>query len=417
MNKEDSTQKSKPQMLLSYDHLLYIITFIVFTVPNNSSFLIDVGFGKFPLNHIFFMILPFVNKLCTKTNMHLRVDAITKNLILLLFFAVLVNEFVLKMIVYDVTIYESTKSIQVAIPFFSVMILIYQGLNVNAVNLLKVVLTASFISSALSAISIYANIGFYDNDAMISAGEFRFANSNSSLGVVAIFLLVTDKFAVMTSKWKYISLISIVTLVLGFNRIYIVTLIPILGIYIYISGNKRIASMTAVFLVLICIMLTFLYKSSDAVSYQIDNRFFDFIDGESSITDPGSIGGRSFIYSQIAERFDEGHWIMGLPYSKPIFIMNDVYGDEYRASSTDMSIVNILLRYGTFSLMIIAIIFYRLFFEKQSGFLRCVAITYLLASLNSDTLLQQNSIFFLIVALYISRHVIAIRNSGREVIL
>ena len=121
--------------------------------------------------------------------------------------------------------------------------------------------------------------------------------------------------------------------------------------------------------------------------------FYQLFWGEADLKEATIASQRELIYENIAERIKENHWVIGLPYKKPVFGEYNVVNGYIEWRKTDISFINILLRYG-FLVLILCFVVLHLMYRKKY-FIPIIFWVYFLASFNIDSLLAQNSVFFL----------------------
>lgn len=73
-------------------------------------------------------------------------------------------------------------------------------------------------------------------------------------------------------------------------------------------------------------------------------------------------------------------------------------------STTDTSLINVLLRYGIIPLIIFVLILVKMYRKAPPGILTYTMIVYLISSLNIDAILRHNSILFLTILYFIVQH-------------
>ena len=390
----------------AFNLFFYIILFIGFFLPSNSNFYVPLPGILLGLNELAFITLPILNLLCTsKEKIKFNNFKLRRN-ILLFVVIILFNEIVIKNLMYGQSLGEAFKAIRIGIPLISSLILVFQGINANVKIVWKVLLWAILTSIFLSFISIFINLPIYYNlesgENLLDENRGRIFNSNASFGLISLYLIFKNK-----NKWynkglliKIVSILSIVSLILTFNRTYL----AILAIeYIYLSFstlNFRNAFKFTI-LPLVFIGLSFWsYSNFDRIQRQVDKRIINVLFGKSSLYESTIKDNRDHIYNSMYERIIENHWLIGLPYKKEIFKKEASY-NPIEMTKTDVSLYNVLIRYGIIPTVILVIIFRRILKYKFTMF-KFIFILLLIASLNIDSLVSHNSIFFLILILFIN---------------
>lgn len=363
------------------------------------------------INEFAFILLPVINLLCKSKNQVRFNDFKLKRDIVLLIFIVFFTEFIVKYLVYNQSIGGSLKAIRFCLPLFSSLVLLAQGIRADIKVIWRVLLYAIIFSVILSIISIFKKLPiYYDVEAgknILQVFKGRLMNSNSAFGVIGLYLLFKDKDKRYNQGLlvKVASILSVVSLILTFNRTYLAILV-LEFLYLSLStfSLKNIFKLIFVPIFLFGIGI-WSYNNIEQVQRQIDKRILSIIFGQISLYDSTIESNRDVIYEGIYDRINEGYWIIGLPYAEPIFIRSANYiSDSKEMRMTDTSLVNILLRYGLLPLILFLIILFNLFWKKRQHIVRTVFILYLIASLNIGSLDKHNPIFFMSILLIILYH-------------
>jgi hypothetical protein len=301
------------------------------------------------------------------------------------------------------------KSLRIGLPLFSSLLLLIQGIRSDIKKVWKVFLLAVSFSSILSIISVFVTIPIYYNEQsgnILMEHGGRLINSNASFGIIGLYLLFSDK-----NKWYnkgnlplFTSILSIVTLVLTFNRTYLALLF--IG-FIYLSFKTFSLKNALKIILLPLIGLGTVYTAYDtfpAIEHQVDKRILSIINQKTTITQSTIENNRDIIYDGVVKRIDEGYWLWGLPIEKPIFSWGKKLNDVGYLV-TDTSFINVLLRYGIAALLFLVFIYYKLFKLSENNFYKFCFIIFAFASLNIDSLFRQNSVFFLVIIFMISNQV------------
>lgn len=274
------------------------------------------------------------------------------------------------------------------------------GIKADIKIVWKVLLYAIGTSILLSILSVFIDLPIYYNledDNILANFDGRLLNANASFGIIGLYLLFSDD-----DKWynqgklvKYVSVLSVIALIITFNRTYLTLLFLEL---VYLS-YKNFSIMTFHKIIkysgLLFILLLFSYTEFSTVQRQIDKRIFSIAFQETSVIKSAVSNNRDQIYKGITDRLKEGYWLVGLPYQTKIFSLIKSNEELYHASKTDLSFVNILLRFGIIPLIVFIIFLFRLQIIKSVPII--ILFIYVLASLNTDSLFNQNSIFFLVL--------------------
>jgi hypothetical protein len=390
-----------------FNNIFYIILFLGFALPNNSSFYISLIGAEIQIREIAFAIIPFINLFCN-SNKRIKIsDKKIQYLIILFITTVLITE-ILKHMYYGGGLGSVFNTIRIGLPLFSSLVILYFGIRANIEKVWQTLLLAISASAILSIISPFVNLPIYqylysDNNTQIFTG--RFGNSNASFGIIGIYLIYRDKerwfnvgYLVTTTTY-----LSIISLILTFNRTYL-ALIVISIVYLSFSELTLKKFFNYVSLPIIAFIFIYIsYTTFDVVERQVDRRILSIIYGQDDLVENIYHNNRDQIYFGVSDTIKEGHWMIGLPIDIPIFYWYRSSGIQ-PMSTTDTSIINILLRYGVTPLIILVIIFVKLYIRATPGIYRFSFIIYLLASLNIDSLMRHNSILFLIILFFLVKY-------------
>src|SRR5690606_28811875 len=151
----------------------------------------------------------------------------------------------------------------------------------------------------------------------LSFFQGRIINSNASFGVIGLYLLFADK-----NKWynqgklvKIVSILSIVALILTFNRTYL-ALIVLEFLYLAYKTFSAKTFYKILFYPLLLISIGyFFYTTFDVVQRQIDKRILSIVFQETTLAESTIENNRDQIYDGIEKRLKEGYWVIGLPYN------------------------------------------------------------------------------------------------------
>lgn len=384
--------------------IFYILLFIGFFLPTNSNMYIPLPGVLLKVNELAFLLLPIVNLFCTSKNIRYKLDRKVFKYIILYLFIVFITEFLFKPIVFNQSFGDSFKAFRLGLPLYSSLLLLLFGIKADIRIVWKVLLYAIGCSVILSLLSLYISLPIYYNmedEDILAVFQGRIMNSNAAFGIIGLYLLFTDK-----NKWynrgklvKYVSILSIIALLLAFNRTYLALLVLEFIYLSYKTFSLRTFYKILLYPLLFMGITFFAYNSFDAVQRQIDKRILSIVYSETTIAESTIEDNRDFIYEGIENRFKEGYWIIGLPYDVPIFEGYSARRGDYKASKTDVSFVNIILRYGALPFVFFIFLLLRLNKMKYVPFI--ILLVYVLASLNLDALFNHNSIFFLIILSFI----------------
>lgn len=380
--------------------IFYILLFVGFFLPTNSEMYIPLPGVLLKFSELAFITLPIVNLLCSSAYEKVVLDKRLYNIILSYLLFVFFIEFSIKPIFYDQPIADSFRSFRLGLPLYSSLIILLMGIKADIKIVWKVLLYTIGTSIILSVLSIFISLPIYyniGNENILELFNGRVINSNASFGIIGLYLLFSDK-----DKWynqgylvKAVSLLSVLSLIITFNRTYLALLL--MGFVIITIKNFSIKNIYKIVLypTLLFIVLFFVYNNFNTVKNQIDKRILSLVFKEEVFIKSTISSSRNNIYDGVSNRMRQDYWIIGLPYDVEIFSQYMPVQGEYHATKTDISFVNILLRYGIVSLIIFLCFLYRL--QRTTKFPLIILLSYILASLNTDSLFNQNSILFLIL--------------------
>lgn len=386
--------------MILFNYIFYLVLFLGFFLPTNSSFYVPVGPVLFSVRELAFLALPIINYLSKPTGETVRAKGNLRLSILFFLIVVLFTEMGLKLMVYSQPLLDGFKSMRIGFPLFSSLLLYYQGLRPNIRIVWRTLLWAIVASVVLSLLSVIVWLPIYYNietgEDVLQATKGRVFNANSAFGIIGLYLLFRNR-----DKWynkgklvRGAMILSVVALIISFNRTYLILLL-LEFLFLSWSDFSRGKFVRVISIMLLsAIMIIVAYAKIPVVQRQVDKRILDVIYQRTSVVESAITNNRDVIYTSVSQRFAEGHWLFGLPHEKAIFSMTK-NESLYRASKTDISLVNIILRYGFLSLLVF-LIFLFLFNTRFKQF-RLITLLFVAASLNVDSLLNHNSIYFLVI--------------------
>lgn len=379
--------------------------FLGFFLPTNSTFYLPVGPVLFSVRELAFMALPIINILCRPVGHTFKATGKLRVVILLFLLSVGITELILKTVVYDQSFLYGFKSLRVGFPLFSTLLLFYQGIKPDIYKVWRILLWAISISVVLSIISVFVWLPIYYNiesgEDVLRASNGRIFNANSSFGIIAIYLLFRNR-----TKWysqgrlfKITMLLAIVSLIISFNRTYL-ALMAVEFLFLAWSDFSRGKFVRVMAIVAVSLSAVFVtYSTISEIRRQVDKRIISVISSDGSIYESTIRNNRDVIYEGIVHRVLEGYWVFGLPYDVGIFHKTPRGGKDLSFSSTDTSLINILLRYGMISFLLFISIIAALVRKKYG--MTFLIVLFVLASLNIDSLMAHNTIFFIIITLIV----------------
>lgn len=393
-----------------FNYLFYILLFVGLFLPTNANFYIPLPGLLLSLNEFAFLLLPLVNIL-SKSENEVRIHHFKlKRNIFFLLLLVIFNEVFIKQIVFGQSFGEAFKAIRIGLPLFSSLVLVFQGIRVDIKTLWKVLLWCIIISVVLSIISLFIFLPIYfdpeSNTNVLEQTQGRVFNANAAFGLIGLYLLLDDK-----DKWynqgglvKVASVFSVLALILAFNRTFLALLVLLLAYLLVRNFGAKVFIKIVLTLSVVLFLSVYSYNSNEIIQRQVDKRILNIILGETTIVESTIEDNREIIYDGIIENIEDDYWIIGLPFNKQIFEKYDHRAKEVVSLRvTDTSIATFLLRYGIIPLILLCFIFYFIY-SNTGRFYKVLFIIFLIASLNIDSLVRQNSIFFLIVVFFISHY-------------
>lgn len=383
-----------------FNTLFYVLLFVGFFLPTNSSFYLPLPGILLSIREIAFLLLPVINPFCISRERAFISSKKLKKLILTFLLIVLFTEF-LKIIAYNESLGGVFKDIRIGLPLFSSLLLVWQGVRVNIRKAWKVLLWAISTSVIISLLSIFIPLPIYydleQGENILEENSGRLSNANAAFGIIGMYLLFKDK-----DKWFnrgklpfYASILSIISLILGFNRTYLALLFVLFICLAFTTFKWKKAFKLILIPLLILGAFGIAYKYSVPIQRQIDRRILSILEGSTTIEQSSIENNRDQIYEGMVERIEEGYWIIGLPYGKEIFTKFVPSKGDVSMGVTDTSLVNILLINGIIAFFLFILILVKVIRIRYLP--RILIFVFILASLNIDALYSHNSILFLLM--------------------
>ena len=398
-------------MHLLFNRLFYIVLFLAFFLPTNSRFYLQLPGVLLSINEFAFFLLPIINLFCYSRHNAIFKNTRLKRNIVLLILVVVFTEVIVKKLMYGQSFGEAFKTIRIGLPLFSSLILIVQGVRADIRIAWKTLLVAISASVIISLLSLAVNLPIYQDlessADILKERKGRLGNANFHFSLIGMYLLIQEN-----NNWysrgklvKITAILSVLALILTFNR----TLLAILFLEtIYLTlvkfNLKKIRKITS-YGILVLLIFFGAYFNSQSMRYQMDRRIFSIVLGDESIAENTIEGNRDVIYSAVEEKLTSGYYFIGLPLKIPIFTWAPRWSfeEERIMSVTDTSALTILLRYGIIPLILTLLILRQLYSFSNNLFFKTILILYLIASLNIDVILRQNSILFLAFIFFITK--------------
>lgn len=389
-----------------FNYIFYSVLFLGFFLPSNSSFHISLAGIEFQVREIAFLLLPVINLLC-RSKKQVKVADKKLQILILIFISIVIATEILKHLYFGGGLGAAFKTIRIGLPLFSCLFILFFGIRANIEKVWRTLLWAISASAVLTLLTPFLYLPIYpaiEGENFIEATAGRFINSNASFGIIGVYLLYKDQERWYNQGWlpKITAVLGIIILIATFNRTYL-ALIALAFIYLSFtefSLKKAFKYVSVPFIAFGVVVTT--YNYSDVIQRQVDKRIFNIVLGQTELLDSVYHDNRDVIYENILDKIEKGYWVIGLPYSQKIFYLNRTDG-VYAASKTDISFINILLRYGIIPFTLILIIYFKLLKSGTKSF-QFTLLFYTIASLNIDSLLAHNSVFFLFILLFITNY-------------
>lgn len=385
------------------DYLFCSILFCALFLPTNDFFVIQSI--DITLKAVLFVFLAIINIFGRHKNQFILSKEI-RTLSFAFIFITFFTEIIIKPLYFYESISNGFKSFYLGMPLFLGLTLLLFNLRINIKMIWNTLCLAILVSVVLSILSLFVNIPIYQYEDRFtqfsdSFGGGRIPNANASFGIIALIILMKypNRWFSAHLFYKLAYIVSILSLIITFNRTYIGLLIIIyLILFIRDFSTKEIFKNLAIPALIITFTVYF-YNTNEMVEKQVNERILYLFDDKIKSNDNLFQDNRDMIYEGVVNNIHEGYWMIGLPFTKPMFYM---YLLKVNAQYTDTSFVNILLRFGFIPLIIFMIILFRMYKTSGMPLFKYVFIIFVLASLNIDSLYRHNTIFFLFVLYFIS---------------
>lgn len=387
--------------------IFYLVLFLGFFLPNNSNYYISLPGIQLEVREFAFLLLPMINLFCW-SNSRVRLSDRRLRMLIGWFLFITFTTELFKHLYFEGAIGDAFKTIRIGLPLFSSLMLILSGIRADIEKVWRTLLWAILVSAILTLGSSIISLPIYsslEGENILEASHGRLVNSNASFGIIGIYLLYADKYRWFNRGWlpKSTSMLGIVILILSFNRTYLALLVIALFYLSFTQFSIRKASRIVAIPILAIGLFWLSYSNSEQIQKQVDKRIFDIVIGSSDLVESVYENNREIIFQGVAERIEESYWVFGLVFDKPIFYWSRKTGPD-AMTTTDTSIVNILLRYGVLPLTLFCLIVIRFFRISQDGLLPFSLLFFVIASFNLDTLMRHNSIFFIAIVFMLSMY-------------
>lgn len=389
-----------------FNFIFYLIVFFGFVLPSNSEFYFSLLGVEFEIRELAFIFLPLVNLFCWSENRVFIKDSRLRLLVFCFVAIVVITEFS-KHLYLNQGLGNSVKTIRIGLPLISSLLLLYSGIRADIKKVWRALLLAISISALLTLLTPFVYLPIYpliEGGNVLERMQGRLMNANTAFVFISITLLYGNSDTWFTKDWLsgFTSFMCILILILSFNRTFLGIFILVI-IYLTFSHLTyyRILKFFSVGVLLFGIVLGS-YKSSEIIQSQVDRRILALLYGTKLLKTDVIKNNRDVIFEGVSERIREGYWVFGLSYDRPIFTRNrqlSTFTDfqSLHMSLTDTTCINVLLRYGVIPFSLLSLIMIRLVKTSRSRSFRLVFFMLIVASINIDTLLKQNSIFFLVI--------------------
>lgn len=381
----------------------YFVLFVGFFLPTNSNMYMPLSGALLKVNEFAFLLLPILNRFCKSKAPRFTINRQLKRYILLYLFIVLLIEFFFKPFVFGQSLLDSLKGFRLGLPLYSSLIILYHGLRADIKKVWRILLWAIGFSVVISFLSIFIRLPIYygmEGEDVLEFLSGRIMNSNSSFGIIGLYLLFKDK-----DKWynrgklvRYVSVLSVVALIVNFNRTYLALMVLEIVWLTYKTFSFKTLVKSVLYGSIFISSVILAYNKSPIIQNQVDKRILSIIQGSTSLQQSTIDNNRDQIYEGIQNKIKEGYWAIGLPYNEAIFYKKDkIFGGLRPMNITDTSPINIILRFGILTFIVISLIYLNMFKRTDSLLFKTTLFIYSLAALNLDALFRHNSVLFLII--------------------
>lgn len=392
--------------------ILLFLLFAAFCLPDANLMLFSVGGIFITLKEVvlilfilFYWLLPL--------HCHV-VDFRTRNLIRLFLFCIVFNE-LLKVLVYDQSLFNAIKSLRTGLPLISAMVILLAGVRLPPLMAVKVLCWSLMTSFLLTGVFYILRLEFqYVTASGVETFSSlqqsgRFFNQNFEFSILGLTFLLFEWPKLKKpekSVYRFLASTSILALIaaaLAFNRTVYIGILIIVAVSLFKRNSASALIRATAICVSLLSILYYLYHTNPAISRQIDKRIVSVIEGGQQHLAANVLeNNRDVLYEQYLENV-KVFWALGIPMEKPLSITFDRKTLERRALGTsDIGLLNIWMRYGLLSLIFFIMIFYYSFVTHKtliigSGWnvIKYSAIVFFILSFNIDTLVKHNAIILL----------------------
>jgi len=417
---------------VSKGYLFIALIWLAFLLPVTAWSAFPFIIGHTNLSELAIIAMPFVYSLYPRNNeiwssathSHLR------KAILLFFTSVILVNFS-QYFFYGGRLSEYFLANRPLIPLFASLALIYFGPRINTKLLVINLCLCLFFSFIISLAFFFLEIGFkpffyteLDEEAFEIVRQGRLYNVNGAFSFLALGIsygIIKHKEQINPKWLRYVillcALFSIFVAVLAFNRTFLAIAI-LFFIYLII---RHFNLQTNTFLMLVAILSISLsyyaYSSDFEVRSQVDRRIFIPLESREALLSSVYYNNRDVLYMDYLDAAKKYSYI-GVP---PNDILSEriIAGRSVSVNVSDVSLITVLFRFGTLSLIIYLFVFvcyYRyvknMFLTNTNGLSNTLCFSILvvlpfmfMASFNIDILARHYSVLFIaLLTLAITKH-------------
>lgn len=385
------------------DYFFCVVLFFALFLPTNDIFVVESLQVTFKA--ILFVFLAIINLFGVQKNQF----QVKKSLRILCFLFIgfsIITELIIKPIYFYESISNGFKSFYLGIPMFLGLTLILFNLRIDIRMIWKTLCFTILVSIVISIVALFVNLPIGNNgseleDFGIAINGGRIFNANASFGIIAFVIIMRYNGTWISNSLfqKTIYITAIIATLLTFNRTYMGLLFLMYVITFIQNFSWKNVIKNLMILSILIGSVTYFYNKNEIIRNQVNERILYLFNENIKSNDRLFENNRDMIYDGIRKNIEDDYWVIGLPFSKPIFYQWII---KANAQYTDTSFVNILLRFGIVPLILYLLILVYLYKTSNSPLFRFTFVFLVLASLNIDVLYRHNGIFFIVILYFVS---------------
>jgi hypothetical protein len=320
------------------------------------------------------------------------------------------------------------RDIRVHLPFYSVLLVLLQGLKIQPRLMLKVILSAISLSGLYSIFIALTGmeIGslYIEGQELSQSGnlEGRVLNLNSLAAIFGLALLaLRDRCAFIGDKALAMAttitcLVLVIVGIIGFNRTILFFYPLLMSLFMLNLNNFKRGFIVMLAFVVSVVTAVILYQTNFEVREQLNRRVvYPLAGGQGAILENIYFGNREVLYRNYAGILKE-HWGMGAPQTVAFKMIADSSG-VIKSRAVDVSILSLWLRHGVISMVAFVFLYARFIvdfyksrrvlrrFQVGHGVLMAIVLAlsiYMLIGLNVN-IIASNGLAFLLIFGYFYR--------------